>query len=256
MADITLGRPVGAFYWEGRVNGELCLCDVSWACSYDSTEDLAIPPLIRFLGKHVVVTNQLEPEVSIPMYVSPGVLTLTPTVTCKTSDPLAPDVTELSPIYLTITAEGASSSAPACVDTLCPFPANPGFESGLTDWAYSNVSIDTVTVYAGTNSAKLTSIGSYLSQEKAGMCPGVGSLGLSCKAYRSGTQGEIELTIVQYDGLNLLDTYMIPITILPNAWRSPAISREYHPGANTVHIRIEANDADIYIDDVYVDHCP
>jgi len=259
--DITLGIPIGGFRWRGSIPGDLCGAKVSWACDYASTEPVAIPPFIDTFGAHVIVTNMLAnaPDgcAALPAYVSPGVLTLTPTVTCPNPDPEGdPVATVLDPLYLTITEGTCGSSAPACVDTLCPFPENPGFESGLIDWAYSDATIDTGIVLSGTNSVKLNSVGSYVEQEKSGACPSVGMfLVLRCNVYSAGAPGEVKLSILQYSDTTLLDTHTESAAIGANAWYLPSTYVIYHPGMNKIKIRIEANNPDIYVDDVSVNHC-
>jgi len=199
VTDITLGLPVGGFYWRGSIPGDLCGATVSWACTYVSEEPVAIPPFIEFIGQHVVVSNILPNCGTIPNHVSPGTLTLTPTVTCP--DPVGGSdiVMELTPLTLTI--------GKACASTQCPLE-NGGFEDGVIDpWVeeQSGWSILTDEPQEGTYYAQASNDLAWLTQT---MClePGATGCGASGKAKFSedfDTPGQVtenEVQLIYLDG--------------------------------------------------------
>lgn len=101
--------PVGDFRAEAMVNGALCDCAVTWDVSFAEAEGSATyaPPRVSPLGRYLVVDAQLASGDLRPLPVSPGVLTLTPSVDC------AGVVTALSPITLTLTNAGTIAPCPA-----------------------------------------------------------------------------------------------------------------------------------------------
>ncbi len=261
MTDITLGLPIGGFYWRGGVPGPLCGATVSWACDYASTEPVAIPPFIDFFGPNVVVTNILPECEGVPSYVSPGVLTLTPTVTCPHPDSEQPPiVTVLDPLYLTITEGTCGSSAPEppCVPTICPFPENPGFESGLTGWSTYNASVESTIVNSGTQSVKLAQYG-YVRQTKSIVCPDPpNNFDVTFFAYCANASSSVRLQVIQYNGTTVVDNYILgSIDVFPlSQWVSKQFSPAWHADTDTIRIQLEANHPDIYLDDIAVSFCP
>jgi hypothetical protein len=95
--------PVGDFRWIAQVRGENCAycdCQVSWSWEYTGN----LPPRVTPAGNVVAVTAPLLSGHALTSPVTPGVLTLTPTVTCPEIEGLvgSGDPTELEPITLTI----------------------------------------------------------------------------------------------------------------------------------------------------------
>lgn len=256
MADIPLIRPVGPFYWEAKLNGELCLCDVTWECSYVGDGPISIPPRVSFFEEYVVVSPRLEPDVPVPALVTPGVLTLTPTTICPTSDPENPLVTVWDPIYLTITEFGLSSSG--CPNILCPYPENPGFETGgLTGWVGLNGATTTTTqVYAGTYAAILPNVNSGIEQLKYGMCPGSGTLVVDFYAYAAAASS-LRIVMRQYSGDTLLDEYVVdPVAVAAGTWSYISTSRTIQPTTTGVRFSVGANHVNIFVDEFTCNLCP
>lgn len=93
--------PSGPFLWKGRVNGNLCDCTVSWDSRFTpatGTNPAAQPRIVE-VGRYVMVTAEIDADGNA-LPVSPGILVLTPTVTC------GENVTELSPIQLRLSVNG------------------------------------------------------------------------------------------------------------------------------------------------------
>lgn len=86
-------KPVGAFLFAGRVNGMLCDSTVTWASVFVPTQGYAnnAPVVSQSISGEVFVSAPVTEDDVTLGDVSPGVLTLTPTVHNDSGDtPLAP----------------------------------------------------------------------------------------------------------------------------------------------------------------------
>lgn len=98
----TATVPVGDFLAVGQVNGTLCEGEVTWQTGFAADGDAPSPALPRVVpaGRAVIVDAPLAEGSLFPRPVSPGVLTLTPTVTGSGA------ARTLAPITLTLTSGG------------------------------------------------------------------------------------------------------------------------------------------------------
>jgi hypothetical protein len=97
--------PIGKFFWVAQaVGGECdCLCEVSWETEFTGE----FPPALEISGNIVSVYAGLGQGGSILEQVSPGVLTLTPTVQCppQTEGGIPPAPITLDPLTLTLESD-------------------------------------------------------------------------------------------------------------------------------------------------------
>lgn len=81
-------KPHGPFIYHGAVNGELCGADVTWTQEFTPLDGYSAEdrPVVTVQDHHVYVTAPLVGGASEYGPVSPGVLTLTPTVRGQDGD--------------------------------------------------------------------------------------------------------------------------------------------------------------------------
>lgn len=89
-------KPKGPFVYAGKVNGVLCDATVTWGQAFTPASGYPnTPPDVQTVGDSIFVSSTVG-EDGAPLDVSPGVLTLTPTVTRGASS------WELDPLVLNI----------------------------------------------------------------------------------------------------------------------------------------------------------
>ena len=76
-----VGHPLGKFHWKGGISGNLCGAQVNWSYEFEPVEGPGICPMVLTFGQHIAVFADLYDNCNVSKHVTPGVMTLTPTLT-------------------------------------------------------------------------------------------------------------------------------------------------------------------------------